>query len=138
MDPFEFVTSINFTKKNLMVDDESESEYMPFLTNRSLSYFPDTIMPANDMNLYHQLDNKLQYTFLINTVRPRKRFSKWFKREVGDTDLLQRYYKCSHQVAEQYKQLLSEEQLEIIRTRMSKGGSNEHSEFATRGSSQRG
>ena len=73
MKPFDFVNSINFTKKNMMRDtandDLAEKSYVPFLTNRSLSYFTDTLLYANEMNKLHQLDNKLQYEFFLNTIR---------------------------------------------------------------------
>ena len=65
MNPFEYVNSINMTKKDLMVDDIAEKGYAPFMINRSLSYFNDTVLMANEMNMHHHLDNKLQYSFLI-------------------------------------------------------------------------
>ena len=74
---FDYVTSINDNKKDIMKDDIDERGYSPFHTNRSLSYFNDTVGLANVVNQYHHLDNKLQYHFLINIVRKRKRFSKW-------------------------------------------------------------
>ena len=79
--PFDYVTSINSTKKNMMRDSEndelSEKGYEPWLTNTALSYFPDTILYANEMNTYHQLEKRPQYEYLINTIRPKKRWSKW-------------------------------------------------------------
>ena len=79
MNPFDYVTAINFKKEQLIVDDEAEKGYQPFLTQRSLSYFSDTVHVANAMNQYHHTDSKLQFDFLINIVRKRKRFSKWIK-----------------------------------------------------------
>ena len=66
MNPFEYLNSINSTKKNIMHDDIMEKEYNAFIINRGLSFFPDTILFANEMNVNHHLDNKLQYHFLIN------------------------------------------------------------------------
>ena len=63
MSPFDFVNSINYSKKNLMVDEQSEEEYIPFLTNRALSYFPDTILYAQEMNINGHIDKKLQYNY---------------------------------------------------------------------------
>ena len=81
MNPFDYVNSVSHTKKDIMVDDITEKGYSSFTINRSLSYFYDTIQLANIMNQYHHLDKKLQYHFLINTIRKRKRFSKWNKPE---------------------------------------------------------
>ena len=79
MNPFEFVKAINYTKKDIMVDDLTEGEYKPFLTNRALSYFPDTVLYANEMNQCGHLDSRLQFDFFINIIKKRKRFSPWLK-----------------------------------------------------------
>ena len=85
MGPFEFTKTINDTKHNLMDEDpEVEKDYIPFLVNRSLGYFMDTIMYANEMNRFNSLDYKLQYDFLLNIIRPRKRYSKWLKKSKND------------------------------------------------------
>jgi hypothetical protein len=81
--PFDYTNSITYTKKNLIRDTENpelaEKQYNAFLTNRGLSYFPDTIMYANDMNMRPELDGLLQYEYLLNSIRKNKRFSKWAK-----------------------------------------------------------
>lgn len=127
MNPFDYVNAINFTKENLM-DGESESDpkaYNSFLINRALSYFPDTVLAANIINKYHGLDNKLQFDFLLNIVRKRKRFSKWNKPELSDgVEAVKEYYGYSNEKAEIALSLLSQEQLEIIKTRIYKGGRN--------------
>ena len=84
MNPFEYLKAINDTKEDIMVDDLSEKGYNPFMVNRGLSYFNDTILMANEMNINHHLDKKLQFKFYINIIRKRKRFSKWFKPETED------------------------------------------------------
>jgi len=123
MNPFEYVNAINFTKKDIMVDDLAEKAYAPFMVNRSLSYFPDTIFAANEMNRYHQIDNRLQFDFLINIIRKRKRFSKWDKKKIdGDIELIKEYYGYNEQKALQVLPLLSPEQIEIIRKKVNKGG----------------
>lgn len=81
MNPFDFLNEINYGKNNIMVDDIVEKQYNPFMVNRGLSYFQDTVLMANEMNVNHHLDNRLQFDFFINIVRKRKRFSKWFKPE---------------------------------------------------------
>lgn len=123
LSPFDFLKSINDTKKNIMELSEHEKMYVPFVTNRSLSYFPDTVLLANEMNRYHHIDSKLQYQFLINIVRKRKRFSKWVKPEIeNDIESVKEYYGYSNDKARQVLSLLSSEQLTIIRDKVSKGG----------------
>jgi hypothetical protein len=120
---FDYVTSINSSKENLMVDDASEKIYNPFYINRTLSYFQDTVGLANVMNQYHTIDNKLQYHFLINIIRKRKRFSKWMKPETeSDIEAVKEYYGYSNEKAKQVLSLLSPEQITIIKQKVSKGG----------------
>lgn len=124
MNPFEFVGSINDTKINLMDEDEEvEHKYNSFLVNRSLSYFPDTVIISNEMNRLHHLDNKMQYDFLINIVRKKKRFSKWDKPEKrDDIECVKRYFGYSENKAKQVVGLLSESQITTIKTKVSVGG----------------
>ena len=124
MNPFEFVGSINDTKINLMdKDEEVEHKYNSFLVNRSLSYFPDTVIISNEMNRLHHLDNKMQYDFLINIVRKKKRFSKWDKPEKrDDIECVKRYFGYSENKAKQVVSLLSESQITTIKTKVSVGG----------------
>lgn len=124
---FDYVSAINFTKKDLMTDTDNdelaEAGYVPFLTNRALSYFPDTILYANEMNMNHHLDNKLQFHYLINSVRPKKRFSKWAKRQDSDDfEAVKEYFKYNNAKTEQALTLLSPDQINIIRKRLNTGG----------------
>lgn len=125
--PFDYLNSINVTKQNMMRntdnDELAEKDYPPFLINRGLSYFQDTIAYANEMNMYHGLEKKLQYEFLINMVRPRKRFSKWFKKqEDGDLEAIKEYYGYSDEKAVQAISVLSKDHIKIIKSRLEKGG----------------
>lgn len=123
MTPFDYLNSINDNKRDIMVDDIAEKQYVPFVINRSLSYFPDTVQLANVMNRYHHIDNKLQYHFLINIIRKRKRFSKWIKPETeSDIEAIKEYYGYSNEKARQALTLLSPEQIKIIKQKVSKGG----------------
>ena len=123
MNPFEFLNAINYTKKDLMVDPENEKHYNSFVINRSLSYFPDTVAIANEMNKYHHLDSRLQFSFLINIIRKRKRFSKWIKPEIEhDVDVVKEYYGYSNEKARQVIQLLTPQQIDVLRKKVSKGG----------------
>ena len=123
MNPFKFTDAINYTKEDIMIDDITEKAYNPFLINRSLSYFPDTVAIANEMNKYHHLDNRLQFSFLINIIRKRKRFSKWIKPEIeDDVEVVKKYYGYSNEKSRQILPLLTSQQIDIIRKKVSKGG----------------
>ena len=123
MNPFEYLNTINYSKKDIMVDDMTEKSYNSFMICRSLSYFPDTVQFANLMNQYHHLDNKLQYHFLINIIRKRKRCSKWIKPEqLSDIEVVKQYYGYSNSKAKQVLSLLSPDQIKIIEQKVSKGG----------------
>jgi len=125
MNPFDFVNSINFTKEDIMMDDLDEKAYASFLVNRQLSYFNDTVMAANEMNVHSHLDNKLQYHFLLNITRKRKRFSKWFKPEqLDDMEAVKEYYGYSNTRARQALSLLSQEEVEQIKSKVYRGGRN--------------
>ena len=126
--PFDYVNSITYKKNDMMTgtenDELAEKSYVPFVVNRALSYFADTILYANEMNFHHHVDNKLQYQYLINTIRPKKRFSKWAKKqEDNDLDAVIQYYGYNRGKAELALSLLSPEQLEQIKKRLNKGGS---------------
>ena len=123
MNPFSYLNSINITKQDIMEDDVAENGYNSFLINRSLSYFWDSVGLANALNRYHHIDKKLQYHFLINTIRKRKRFSKWMKPETeSDIEVVKEYYGYSNEKAKQALPLLSPEQITIIRQKVNKGG----------------
>lgn len=123
MNHFDYLNSINLTKKDIMVDDICEKDYNSFMVNRGLSYFPDTVVIANEMNRHHQIDNKLQYHFFINMIRKRKRFSKWAKaNKESDIDAVKEYYGYSNEKARQALTLLSPDQITIIKNKVSKGG----------------
>lgn len=124
MNPFDYVNSILQKKTQLIVDDETEDAYVPFLTNRSLSYHNDCIMFANEMNRRHHLDKKMQFDFLLNTIRGKKRqFAKWVKPE-KETDLqtVKQFYHYSDQKAREALRLLTDGQIQSMRERMEIGG----------------
>ena len=130
MKPFDYVNSINFTKKNLMKntdnDELAEKDYVPFLTNKSLSYFTDTLLYANEMNRYHFLDKRLQYEFYLNSIRKKKRFAKWAKAEDNnEVMMIQEYYKFSPQKAKAALSVLSPKQKDIIKHKMENGIKND-------------
>jgi hypothetical protein len=127
MNPFDFVTSINTSKKNLMKgtenDELAEKTYSPWLTNKALSYFADTIHAANMMNCNHHADHKLQYSFLINIIRPSKRFSKWVKKEKDeDLEAIMEHFGYNRQKAKTALELLTPDQIKTIKKKLEKGG----------------
>ena len=120
MNPFEIINSISNTKKDIL---ENEKDYNAFMVNRGLSYFPDTVIYANEMNKFHHLDSRLQYQFLINTIRKRNRFSKWNKSiESENINAIKKYYNYSNEKARDVLPLLSNENLNTIRGRINYGG----------------
>jgi hypothetical protein len=121
--PFDYITSISQTKNDMMEDEQGEKGYNAFMVNRGLSYFPDTILYANEMNRMAHVDNKLQYTYLINTIRPRKRFSKWVKKkEDSDLDAVMRCYGYNIDKAKSALSILSPDQVKKIKEKLDEGG----------------
>ena len=125
MNPFEFSNSITYTKQDIM-NDLNEKEYAPFLVNRSLSYHQDCILYANEMNSRFDVSHRLQYHYLLNTIRKRKIFSKWSKPElIDDLKIVMDYYSVSREKAEEYLTILTKSSIEVLKRRMKKGGKSE-------------
>ena len=122
--PFDYVNSILQNKKNLIVDELTEKDYSPFLVNRSLSYHKDCVLYANEMNRRHLTDKKLQYDFLLNTIRSQKRpFAKWIKSEKSDNlECIKQVFGLSDQKAREAKRLLSDEQIQKLKEQTDTGG----------------
>ena len=120
----DWLNSINHTKKHLMDEDPSlEKDYPPYVINRCLSGHLDCIMIANEMNQYHFLPKKIQYDFLLNRLRVKKRFSPWLRKdEIKDLELVKRYYGYSNEKAKQALRILTNEQLNFIRSKFETGG----------------
>lgn len=106
-----------------MVDPLNEKDYSPFLINRSLSFFPDTILYANEMNRYSDIPKKSQFSYYLNSIPKRKRYSKWFKKdaETKPLSLVMEYYGYSSEKAKEALKILSEEQLKTIEEKLTKG-----------------
>ena len=129
MNPFDFVKSINYQKQDLLDDDydgQTEKEYVPYIVNKALSFTPDTILHANEMNCKSFLDKKLQYHYLLNIVRKKNRFGKWIKNEsLEKIDIIQQYYGYSIQKAKQVESIFSDKDIETLRHLLEKGGLKE-------------
>ncbi len=136
MTPFDFIKSINQSKADLMTGTENdtiaESSYIPFVVNKSLSYFPDTILHANEMNM-SRADNKLQYHYLLNNIRPAKRFAKWVKREDdGNIEVVKQFYGYSTEKAVQALSILTDDNLHYIKRKLQSGGTNDQNRVTSR------
>ena len=120
----DWLNSINFTKKNLMEEDPSlKKDYAPYIINRCLSGNLDCIMFVNEMNKYSFLDKDMQYSFYLNTLRKKKRFSPWLRKDkVTDLQCVKQYYGYSNEKASQALKILSNEQIEFIKQRLDTGG----------------
>ena len=116
----DWLNSINFTKEDL---SEDIKEYPPYIINRCLSGHIDCVMYTNEINIHHQLDKDMQYSFYLNSLRKRKRFSPWLRKDkIEDLDYVKRYYGYSNEKAYQALKILSKEQINFIKQRLEIGG----------------
>ena len=120
----DWLNSINQTKKNLIDEDPSlEKDYAPYIINRCFSGHIDCLMYANEMNMHNSLDKKLQYDFFINTLRIKKRYSPWIRKDkIKDLDVVKSYYGYSNEKAEQALKILNKDQINFIKQRLETGG----------------
>jgi len=135
MTPFDYVNSVSHNKKDLMTktenDELAESSYVPFVVNKALSYFPDTILHANEMNRA-VIDKKLQYHYLLNSIRPAKRFAKWVKKDdVEDIDAVKQFYGYSTDKAVQALNILTKDHLHYIKQKLQRGGNNDQTRVSS-------
>jgi CRISPR/Cas system CSM-associated protein Csm2 small subunit len=123
--PFDFLNAINLSKKDLIREDPlTEKDYNPFMVNRGLSYFADTVMYANEMNRHSSIPKIWQNDFYLTMITKKKRFSKWHKKEANSKqlELVMEYYKYSTEKAQEVFSLLTEDQLKQIEQSLNKGG----------------
>tara|TARA_R110000765_G_scaffold51064_5_gene103409 strand:- start:3425 stop:3808 length:384 start_codon:yes stop_codon:yes gene_type:complete len=121
--PFDFLKSINETKTNIMLDDIDEKAYNAFIVNKGLSLFIDTVMLANEMNKNRHLENKLQYMFFINSIKKKKRFSKWPKKMADPgIEIIKQYYSYNTTQAEQVQCLFTNAQINEMKRSLDHGG----------------
>ena len=116
----DWLNSINFNKEDL---SEHISSYPPFIINRCLSGHVDCVMYANEMNLHHHLDKDIQYSFYLNSLRKKKRFSPWLRKDkVTDLEIVKQYYGYSNEKASQALRILTPDQINFIKQRLDTGG----------------
>ena len=119
----DWLNSINFNKENLMEDPAVKKDYPPYIINRCLSGHLDCIMFANEMNKYSFLDKDMQYSFYLNTLRKKKRFSPWLRKDkVTDLEIIKQYYGYSNEKASNALKILTPEQIKFIKKRLDVGG----------------
>ena len=121
----DWLNSINFNKQDLIEEDPSEiKNYPPYIINRCLSGHLDCIMFANEINKYSFLYKDMQYSFYLNTLRKKKRFSPWLRKEkVTDLEIIKQYYGYSNEKASNALKILTPEQIKFIKQRLETGGS---------------
>ena len=119
-----FLDSIYVSKKNIIDEDpELERKYLPFITNKFMASFLDIVLFANEMNINWHLDKKLQYDFYLNTLRSKKRFAPWIrKEELKNLESIKSYYGYSNEKAKQVLPLLTKEQITFIQNKLEVGG----------------
>ena len=125
MSPFDFINAINQTKDaNIIKEPQAEKDYKAFIINRGLAYFPDTVLQANEMNRRPWTPRDWQFSFLLNSITKKKRFSKWAEKlpKNEDLNLVMQYYDYSKQKAMAVLNLLTPEQLAMIKQKFEKGG----------------
>lgn len=115
--PFDFIKSVSNNKKDLLKDNpDNAKEYNAFMVNRGLSFYPDTVLIANDMNLYPDIPAQAQYYYYMGAIRKGNRFSEWHKKKKDDDlDLVQKVYQVRREIAKQYLKLLSKDDLAKLR-----------------------
>lgn len=126
LNPFDFVNAINMSKKDLIRTSDvpalAEKDYVPFIINKQMSYFIDTVFYANELNQHHNIANIMQNDYYLNSIRKGKRFAKWHKKDkTSDIEAVRTYYNVSYPKAQQMVRLLTAEQIHQIRTKIAGG-----------------
>ena len=120
-----YLTAINYSKEKLLDTDDRdwEKKYPPFIINKGLSYFSDTVMYANEMNRLHHASKHMQFSFFLNSIKSRKRFSKWLKAsKLKDLDVVKQHFGYSNKRAQEALSILTKEKIDYIKERLYKGG----------------
>ena len=122
----EILPSILEKKKSVFQDEYDYKDYKPFVVNRALSYHMDCVLYVNEMNIHTGIDSDMQYSYLLNTIRPMKRkFQPWQKSEVdNDIECVKQYFGYSNEKAKEALRILNDEQLAEIKIKTAKGGVN--------------
>ena len=123
----EYLNAINVSKESLLDSEDEmwEKKYAPFIVNKCVAPFPDTIQLVNELNQYHHIDKKLQFDFLLNSLRTRKRYTPWLKaKKLKNLEYVKEYYGYSNEKAKAALDILNDEQISAIKIKLNKGGRN--------------
>ena len=123
----DYLNAVNHTKENLLdtEDEDWEKKYPPFIVNKCVAPFPDTVMLVNEINQLPHLDKKLQFDFLINSLRPRKRYTPWLKAmKLENLEYVKEYYGYNNEKAKAALDILTDDQISAIKRKLYKGGKN--------------
>ena len=121
----DYLNAINYNKTPLMdtEDEEWEKKYPSFIVNKCVAPFTDTILLVNEINQLHHLDKKMQFDFLLNSLRPRKRYTPWLKaKKLENLQYVKEYYGYNNEKAKVALDILSDEQISAIKQKINKGG----------------
>tara|TARA_R110000868_G_scaffold61697_1_gene187316 strand:- start:264 stop:671 length:408 start_codon:yes stop_codon:yes gene_type:complete len=123
----DYLNAINVSKESLLDSEDEmwEKKYAPFIVNKCVAPFPDTILLVNELNRYHHLDKKLQFDFLLNSLRTRKRYTPWLKaKKLKNLEYVKEYYGYNNEKAKAALDILDDEQISAIKIKLNKGGRN--------------
>ena len=123
----DYLNAINVSKESLLDSEDEmwEKKYAPFIVNKCVAPFPDTILLVNEVNRYHHLDKKLQFDFLLNSLRARKRYTPWLKaKKLKNLEYVKEYYGYNNEKAKAALDILDDEQISAIKIKLNKGGRN--------------
>ena len=121
----DYINAINYTKEPLLdtEDEDWVKKYPSYIVNKCIAPFPDSIMLVNEINQLHHLDKKLQFDFLINSLRPRKRYAPWMKaKKLKSLEYVKEFYGYNNEKAKAALDILNDEQISAIKEKMNKGG----------------
>ena len=121
----EYLNAINFTKKDIMKSEDElwKKKYPAFIVNKMLSGFSDTVMLVNEMNRNHFIDKDMQFQFLLNSIRSKKRFTPFLRAsKIKDIECVKEYYGYSNEKAKTVLDILTKDQLKLIKEKLYKGG----------------
>jgi hypothetical protein len=121
----DYLNAINVSKESLLDSEDEmwEKKYAPFIVNKCVAPFPDTILLVNELNRYHHLDKKLQFDFLLNSLRARKRYTPWLKaKKLKNLEYVKEYYGYNNEKAKAALDILDDEQISAIKIKLYKGG----------------
>ena len=123
----DYLNAINHTKEKLMdtEDEQWEKKYPSFIVNKCVAPFTDTILLVNEINQYPSIDKKMQFDFLLNSLRPRKRFTPWLKaKKLDNLEYVKEFYGYNNEKAKVALTILNDEQIATIKQKLNKGGKN--------------